>query len=198
MERAKLTPERTVTIDGIELKLPEPNASIVSRGLKKLRDQVVSLTSERDTLTRQGGGAMAKQVKDSTFTDADLDKRVAERQVLVSQAQKVLAQHVAARRQAHHRHPPRGGRRQARRRGGQGHDRRRHRGRVHRRHRHATPPAARASLRSHLPSPASAPAPSPMPRRRGRSAASSCARRGRPTTARWCQQLTATSPVGKE
>ena len=89
MERAKLTQERTITVDGIELKLPEPNASIVQRGFKKLRDQVISLTSERDTLSGKVA-AMSKQVKDSTFTDADLDKRVAERQMLVSLAQRVL------------------------------------------------------------------------------------------------------------
>jgi hypothetical protein len=91
MERAKLNDERTVTIDGIELKLPEPNASIVQRGLKKLRDQVISLTSERDTLSGKVA-AMSKQVKDSTFSDAELDARVAQRQALVSQAQKVLGQ----------------------------------------------------------------------------------------------------------
>ena len=87
MERAEM--HRTVTIDGIEIKLPEPNVSIVQRGLKKLRDQVIGLTSERDTLAGKVA-AMAKQVKDSNISDADLDKRVAERQVLVSQAQKVL------------------------------------------------------------------------------------------------------------
>lgn len=87
MERAELG--RTVTIDGIEIKLGEPNVSIVQRGLKKLRDQVIALTTENQTLSGRIA-ALNKQVKDSNFSDADLDKRVAERQVLVSQAQRVL------------------------------------------------------------------------------------------------------------
>jgi cation transport regulator ChaB len=79
----------TVTIDGIELKLPEPNAAIVSRGLKKLRDAVASLTDERDTLNGKLT-AVTKQLHDAKLSDADLDARVAQRQALVSQAQRVL------------------------------------------------------------------------------------------------------------
>jgi hypothetical protein len=87
MERETLT--RIITIDGIEVKLPEQAAAIIQAGLKRLRDQVVSLTDERDTLSGKVA-ALGKQVKDSTFTDADLDKRVTERQVLIGQAQTVL------------------------------------------------------------------------------------------------------------
>ena len=79
----------TVTVDGIELKLPEPAASIVQKGLKRLRDEVVTLTTDKDTLTGKVA-AMSKQVKDSAITDADLDQRVALRQQLVSKAQSVL------------------------------------------------------------------------------------------------------------
>lgn len=88
MDREPLT-TRTVTIDGIEIKLADTSASIVQAGMKKLRDSVASLTTERDTLSGQVV-ALQQQLKDATVTDADLDKRVADRQVIVSKAQSIL------------------------------------------------------------------------------------------------------------
>lgn len=76
---------RTITVDGIELKLPEMTALIVDRAL----GDVAKLRKDNETLTGTVA-ALQKQVADSAVSDSDLDKRVAERQSVIALARRVI------------------------------------------------------------------------------------------------------------
>ena len=80
MDRADML--RTLSFDGVQVKLSDADASIINGVIDRLN-------TEKQTLVGQVA-ALTQQVRDATVTDADLDARVTQRQMLVAQARRVL------------------------------------------------------------------------------------------------------------
>jgi cation transport regulator ChaB len=109
MERERFS-TRTITLDGVDFTLPDPDASVILRTYdravdeaKKLKDDIGKLTKsltdsaasidglKKQIETKDGEiAALKKQVEDGKLTPAMLDKLTAERVEVVSKAVAIL------------------------------------------------------------------------------------------------------------
>ena len=108
VDRERIT--KTISVDGIDLVIPETEAAVVSRTLSRMGDEVTKLKGDITTVTKSLNDstanitklqkdietkdgeivALKKQVEDSKLTPAILEAAVATRTAVIDSARKVL------------------------------------------------------------------------------------------------------------